>query len=67
MTADVLEELWQELRFGRPDPVCLYIEGKLVKKMAERLGKSVSKTTDGKFILDHLLYCVTAAGTWEVE
>lgn len=67
MTADVLEELWQELRFGRPDAVCLYIEGKLVKNMAERLGKSVSKTTDGKFILDHELYMVSALGTWRVE
>jgi len=67
VTADVLEELWQELRFGRPDAVCLYIEGKLVKNMAERLGKSVSKTTDGKFILDHELYQVTPAGTFLVE
>ena len=67
MTADVLEELWQELRFGRPDPICLYIEGAVVKKMAKALGKPVNKTTDGKYILDHRLYCVTAAGTWEVD
>jgi hypothetical protein len=67
LTAGVLEELYQELRFGRPAPVCLYIEGAMVKRMGKILGKNAQKTTDGKFILDHELYMVTEIGTFLVE
>jgi hypothetical protein len=67
MSAADLEAVYQELRFGRTESVCLYLDGSTLKSVSKYLEHPVDETTDGKPILDGELYMVSEIGTWRIE
>lgn len=67
VSAADLEAVYQELRFGRTESVCLYLDGATLLNVSKYLEHPVSETTDGKPIERGQLYMVSEIGTWRIE
>ena len=61
-----IESAYQQAMFGHDEPQAMFLCGATLKKMAEEIGKPVTRTTDGKDIKDDALYSVTKEGIYEV-
>jgi hypothetical protein len=67
MNAHLLEELNQSNKRECDEVNALYLTGATIKRLAVQNGHVEPKDSDGCFLFDDVLYCVTNQGIWEVS